>query len=250
MVLLTILRREFFQLVRSVHGLGPLFLTMAGTGFIFIHLLQNAEGSAETLPALWSFAVSIGLPFLAAVAASRGFTQDRERGMMRLMFSSPVRARSWVWGKVLASWLLCLLYVGGMALACWVLLRWLMAPTVEVPITWLGFFLGGLALAIEALLWCSIGTLVSLFSRSTASTFLVSLIACVFLPPFLYKVMSYITPYTEAQWPLIPLQSVVYDCASGLIDIRVLVACIVVSQVLIYIAGLLFDALRLCGTER
>ncbi len=250
MVLLTILRREFLQLVRSVHGLGPLFLAMAGTGAIFIHLLKNAEGSAETLPALWSFAVAIGLPFLAAVAASRGFTQDRERGMMRLMFASPVRARSWVWGKVLASWLLCLLYVGGMALTCWMLLRWLMAPSVQVPMTGMGFFLGWLALAVEALLWCSIGTLVSLFSRSTASTFLVSLIICVLLPPFLYKVMSYLTPYTAAQWPLMPLQSVVYDCASGLIDIRVLMMCLVVSQVLVYIAGLIFDGLRICGTER
>ncbi len=250
MVLLTILRREFFQLVRSVHGLGPLFLAMAGAGVIFIRLLQNAEGSVETLPALWSFAVALGLPFLAAVAASRGFTQDRDHGMMRLMFSSPVRARNWVLGKVLASWLLCLLYVCGSALACWVLLRGLMAPSVQVPMTWMGFILGGIALAIEALLWCSIGTLVSLFSRSTASTFLISLMACVLLPPLFYKVMSYLTPYTEAQWPLIPLQSIVYDCASGLIDVRVLGTCLAISMVLVYIAGLFFDALRLCGKER
>ncbi len=250
MVLLTILRREFSQLIRSVHGLGPLFLAMAGTGVIFIHLLQNAEGSVETLPALWSFAVALGLPFLAAVAASRGFTQDRDRGMMRLMFSSPVRARSWVWGKVFASWLLCLVYVAGMALVCWVMLRWLLAPSAQIPMSWGGFVLGGMALAIEALLWCSIGTLVSLFSRSTASTFLISLMACVFMPPILYKIMGHMVPYTEAQWPLIPLQSVVYDCASGLIDVRVLTSCGVLSMVLVYIAGLLFDALRLCGTER
>ncbi len=250
MVLLTILRREFFQLAHSAHGLGPLFLAMVGAGAMFIHFLRGAEGTFETLPALWGLAVAIALPFLAAVAASRGFTQDRDNGMMRLMFSSPVRARWWVFGKVYAAWLLCLLYVGGMGVVCWVLLRWQMPEGTQIPFSWVGFVIGGIGLAIQAILWCSIGTLVSLFSRSSASTFLMSLMACFLAPPLVYKAMGILVPYATVQWPWLPLQSMVYDCAGGLIDVRAWVTCLVVSQVLIYVAGMVFDALRLCATER
>ena len=139
MVFWTILRRETFQLTRSVHGLTPLFLALAGAGAAFVWALRRAEGSAETLPALWGLATAFGLPFLAAVAASRGFTQDREVGMLRLMFSTPVRARWWVLGKVMAAWVLCMVYVGGMGLSCWALRHWALPADAALPGTWVGF---------------------------------------------------------------------------------------------------------------
>lgn len=249
-VLPAILRREFAQLVRSAHGLGPLFLALAGAGGLFIFFVRRAEGTAETLPALWGLASAFGLPFLAASAASRGFTQDREVGMLRLMFATPVRARWWVLGKVLAAWVLCLLYVGGMGLGCWAWVRWLVPAGAQLPMGWLGFALASGALAVQALLWCGIGTLVSLFSRSSASTFLLSLLACLFAPPVVCLAASALTPGGGVQWPWFPLQTVVYDCAGGLVDVRALLACLMASAVLVYAAGLMFDALRLCATER
>ncbi len=249
-VLPTILRREFGQLIRSAHGLGPLFLALAGAGGLFVFFVRRAEGTAEALPALWGLAAAFGLPFLAASAASRGFTQDREVGMLRLMFATPVRARWWVLGKVLAAWLLCLLYVGAMGLGCWTLVRWLLPEGAQVPMGWPGFALASGALAVQALLWCALGTLVSLLSRSSASTFLLSLLACLFAPPLACLAASAVTAGGGAQWPWFPLQTVVYDCAGGLVDIRALAACLTASAVLVYAAGLMFDALRLCATER
>ncbi len=249
-VLPTILRRESVQLIRSAHGLAPLFLAMAGAGGLFLFFLQRAEGAAETLPALWGLSAAFGLPFLAASAASRGFTQDRELGMLRLMFASPVRARWWVLGKVLAAWQLCLLYIGGMGASCWVLVHWLLPPDAQVPMSWGGFALASIALAVQALLWCSLGTLVSLFSRSSASTFLSSLLACLFAPPIVSMAIAAIAPGGGVPWPWFPLQSVVYDCAQGLVELRALVGCLTASAVLIYAAGMMFDALRLCATER
>ena len=113
MVFWTILRREAFQLIRSVHGLAPLFLALAGAGGLFVVFLNRAEGTAETLPALWGLATSGGLPFLAAVAASRGLTQDREVGMLRLMFATPIRARWGVLGEVVAAGVVRMLGGGG-----------------------------------------------------------------------------------------------------------------------------------------
>lgn len=250
-VLFALARREFMQLIRSTHGLGPLFLALAGAGGLFIYFLHNAEGSAETLPALWGMAVAFGLPFLAASAASRGFTQDRERGMMRLMFATPVRARWWVLGKVLAAWDLCLLYVGGMGLACWFWVRYLAPESATIPTSWFGFCLAIVALAIQAFLWCSMGTLVSLFARSSASTFLASLLVSLFAPPFVCFALSVVAPAAvSTQLPWFPLQTLVYDCAGGVLDIRALVTCLTASCVLIYAAGFTFDALRLCATER
>lgn len=247
----TILRREFSQLIRSAHGLGPLFLALSGAGGLFIHFVRRAEGTAEALPALWGLAAAFGLPFLAASAASRGFTQDREVGMLRLMFATPVRARWWVLGKVLAAWLLCLLYMGGMGLGCWVWVRWLLPEGAWLPMRWAGFALAAGALATQAFLWCCMGTLVSLFSRSSASTFLLSLLACLFAPPLACLAASALAPGGGgAQWPWFSLQTVAYDCAGGLVDVRALAACLTASAVLIYAAGLMFDALRLCATER
>ena len=250
MVLWTILRRETFQLLRSVHGLAPLFLALAGAGALFVLFLYRSEGTAETLPALWGLATAFGLPFLAAVAASRGFTQDREVGMIRLMFATPVRARWWVLGKVLAAWVLCLVYVGGMGLSCWALGHWLLPADAQVPGSWVGYALAVTALAAQALLWCGVGTLASLFLRSSAATFLVSLLQRLLAPPLFCLLFSaaFSTPLT--QWPWFPLQTAVYDCAGGLVDVRALVGCLTGAAVLIYAAGMAFDALRLCATER
>ena len=60
-VLPTILRREFGQLIRSTHGLGPLFLALAGAGGLFVFFVRRAEGTAEALPALWGLATAFGV---------------------------------------------------------------------------------------------------------------------------------------------------------------------------------------------
>lgn len=250
MVLPTLLRRDFTQLIRSVHGLGPLFLALAAAGGAFVGLLMRSEGTSETVPALWALAASAGMPFLAAVAASRGFTHDRECGMMRLMFSTPVRARSWVLGKVLAAVCLCAVYLGGLGVSCWVLLRWLLPETAVLTLHQAGFCFVIPVLLLQALFWCSMGTLVSLFSRSSASTFLLSLMGCLLAPPVILFFLSLLTPSQLTQWPLFPLQSMAYDAALGIVSLRLVVGCLLSSGILIYAAGFVFDALRLCATER
>lgn len=250
MILWLLVRRELMQLLRSVHGLGPLLLAMAIAGGGLVWLLQRAEGTVETLPALWGVAVSAGLPFLAAVAASRGFTQDRENGMLRLMFATPVRARTWVMGKVMAAWWLCVVYVAGMALSCWVLCHWLVPQNAYFPMSWIGFVWAGGALMMLAWVWCALGTVLSLFSKSSASTFLLSLLGCLFLPPLICEGKVAFGGGLSGQWRFFPLQELVYDCAGGVVDIRGLVGCAVATVVLVYIGGLIFDALRVCATER
>lgn len=250
MVLPAIFYRDFMQLIRSAHGLGPLFLALASAGGFFVWLLMRAEGTAETLPALWGLAASSGMPFLAAVAASRGFTHDRECGMMRLMFSTPVRARSWVLGKTLAAVALCGVYLLGLGTAYWVLFRWLLPESASFPANPIGFWLVVPVLLVQALFWCSLGTLLSLFSRSSASTFLLSLMACFLAPPLIVSVLSLFTPSLTSQWPLFPLQSMVYDCAGGIVNLRMLVGCLLSTGILVYTAGFVFDALRLYATER
>ena len=60
--------------------------------------------------------------------------------------------------------------------------------------------------------------------------------------------MTFGRPIT--QWPLFPLQMSVLDCAGGLVDMRVLIGCLMGTAVVVYAAGMAFDALRLCATER
>ena len=245
-----LLRREFAQLLRSPLGLGPLLLSLAGSGAFFAWLVRSAEGTPETLHGLWTFASAFGVLFLAASTASRGFAQDRERGMLRLMFATPVKARWWVLGKVFASWLFCLVYLGGMGLSCWALVRWLLPEGAQAPMAWSGFLLGAGMLAVEAFLWSSLGTLASLLSRNTASTFLVALLASVAAPPAFAFVLQADAPWNSLRWPWFPLQAIAYNGACGLVDLRALAGCLTASAVLVYAAALILDALRLCATER
>ncbi len=216
---------------------------------MLILFLRHEEGHAVQLSSIWGLATAFGLPFLAAVAASRGFTLDRERGMMRLMFSTPFRARGWVLAKIIAAAFLALIYMIGMAIAVWVLVRWMM-PGAQLPWTWIGFWTAGSALLVEAFLWSSIGTLVSLLLRSSASTFLLSLLLGLLAPPLVCMSMTSTLPESILQWPWFPLQFLVYDCASGIIHLRALVACIIATVTLIYISSVVFDALRVNGKEK
>lgn len=245
-----LVRRESSHLLRSAHGLGPLLLAMAGASALFILLLRHEEGHVVQLPALWGLATAFGLPFLSAVAASRGFTRDRENGMMRLMFATPIRARWWVLGKVFGAWSLSLIYIIGMMLAAWVFIRWLAPMHAQIPWTWLGFGSAIVALLVEALLWSALGTLSSLFSRSSASSFLLALMISFCAPPVVCMILSTMIPDSVSQWPWFPLQSIVYDCATGLINVRALIGCFTASAVVIYLAGIMFDTLRMLGAER
>ncbi|MEG1479783.1 MAG: ABC transporter permease subunit [Kiritimatiellia bacterium] len=249
-LLLTLIWREWEQLIRSVHGLLPLFFAMGASGALLVWLLRRAEGCFETLPALWGLSVAFGLPFLAAVAASRGFTHDREIGMMRLMFATPVRARYWVLGKVFAAWLLCIIYVGGTGLSCWIIIHWILPETAQIPGAWQGFLFALFALSLQSLLWSSIGTFVSLFTRSSAATIFLVLLVCLLAPPAVYLLLTLWFPELRAQWPWFPLQEQIYDCAGGIIDGRTMIGYLSASCVLIYAAGIMFDASRLCATER
>lgn len=245
-----LVRRESSHLLRSAHGLGPLLLALAGASALFLFILRREEGHVVQLPALWGLATAFGLPFLASVAASRGFTHDRENGMMRVMFATPIRARWWVLGKVFGAWSLSVIYIFGMMLSAWFFIRWLAPDHAQIPWTWGGFGLAIMALLIEALLWSALGTLASLFSRSSASTFLLALMISLCAPPMVCMLLSTMGPDLASQWPWFPLQAVVYDCATGLINVRALVGCFTASAVIIYLAGILFDTLRILGAER
>ena len=249
-ILVTLVMREFRQLMQSVHGLGPFFLSLAGANALFLFFLRRAEGTTETLPSLWGPAVAFGLPFLASVASSRGFTPERECGMLRLMFSTPVRTRDWILSKVLAAWLLCLVYLAAMGLLCWILVHWQLPDGAEIPTAAAGFLPMLLMLILQALLWCSMGTCISLCSRSSAATFLLSLLSCLAIPPLVCTAVAAFDSTLMVQWPFFPLQSAVYDSACGLLSIRLAVGCLTGSAVLLFAAGILFDGLRLCATER
>lgn len=247
--LFSLIRREAFHLLRSSHGLGPLFFALAGGCGLLILLMRYEEGHVVQFPALWGLATAFGLPFIVAVASSRGFTLDRERGMMRLMFSTPLSARGWVIAKIFAAWSLALVYILGMAVAAWVILHWLM-PEAQLPWQWNQFIIAGIALTIEGLLWSSIGTLVSLLFRSSASTFLVALLACLMGPPLLCISVAHLLPEAVSQWPWFPLQFIVYDCASGIIHLHALIVSLLVALLLIHLSSVVFDCLRILGKEK
>ncbi len=250
MILWTIFLRDWKQLIRSAQGLLPFFLTLSATGALLVWMLRRAEGSSESLASLWGLAVAFGLPFLASTAASRGFTQDRDSGMIRLMFSTPVRARTWVLGKIAAAWVLCLLYMLAMGGMCWSMVRWFLPTQASLPFMWEGFLFAIFTMALQAALWCSLGILVSLISRSTTAAAFLMLVICFLFPAIISTLFTFCFPQIQPQWEWFPLQEQVYDSAGGLLNIRAMVSYLTLTAVVLYTAGLRFDALRIYGKER
>lgn len=250
MILLTVARRDLRQLIRSSQGILTFFLALSAGNGLLVALLRRAEGTSESFAALLGLTASFGMPLLAAAAASRGFTRDRENGLLRLMFSTPVRARTWVLGKALASWVLQVGYMAAMGICAWVTVRWGLPGTAELPAMWEGYVLSALMLALQALLWAGVGTFVSLLTSGAAAAAFLTLLVCAIVPPACARGTAALFPELRVQWGWFPLQEAVYDSACGLFDIRVAVGCLTAAAVLLYAAGFLFDALRLCGKER
>lgn len=250
MMPLTVARRDFSRLFRSSQGVLALFLALAGGNGLLLFLLRRAEGTAESFASLLGLTVSFGMPLLAAAAASRGFTRDRESGMMRLMFSTPVRARTWVLGKAFASWWLQCLYLIAMGVCGWILARWGLPAGAELPGMWEGYLFAGVMLALQALLWAGVGTLVSLLTFGAAAAAFLTLLICVIVPPFFAWATAAVFPELQTQWAWFPMQEAVYDSAGGIFDLRLAVGCLSFAAVMLYAAGFLFAALRVCGRER
>ncbi len=126
-----------------------------------------------------------------------------------------------------------------------------MLPEIAtLPFMWEGFLFAAAMMALQAGMWCGVGILISLISRSTTAAAFLTFLACLLAPPALTLIFALCLPVQQPQWAWFPLQEQVYDAALGLLNVRAVVSCLSITAVVLYAAGLLFDAHRICGKER
>lgn len=243
-----IARQEWRALVQCAQGLVPLGLILAAAGGTFVWMLHAYEGWQEGLESLWAIAVEPWLPLLAAALSMRGFTEDRATGMLRLMFSTPVRDVDWVLGKWAAAWAVCLVYVAA-ALLLIPLTRGFVPAGAMLPCAGWGVFFACVAMMLQSAMWCATGVFVSLFFRRPAATGITVLALCGVLPPALYALMRMFFPAIGSDWTWLPLQSHVYDFSTGMISLAQCTGYLSLCALMIYSATVLLGVRRMLGCE-
>ncbi len=243
-----IAREEWRALIKSAQGLVPLGVMLAAAGGAFVWMLRAYEGTTEGMESLWGIAVAPWLPALAAALSMRGFTEDRATGMLRLMFSTPVRDVDWVLGKCIAAWAVCLVYV----LAAMLLLpltSLFAPPEATLPCSGWGVFFACVAMGLQSAMWCAAGVFASLFFRRPAATGITVLALCGALPPAAYALLRAFFPAVRSDWTWLPFQSHVYDFSTGMISLAQCTGYLSVCALMIYSATLLLGVRRTLGGE-
>lgn len=247
-IALVIARQEWRSMMRTAQGIVPLVVLLMAAGWSFIWLLRRYEGTTEGLESLWGLAVAPWIPLLAAALSTRGFTEDRALGMMRLMFSTPVREIDWVLGKFLAVWIACAVYVLSALLLLPVVNFWVPAEATLTCMGW-GVFFACAAMLLQSAMWCAVGICISLFFKRPAATGIAVLATCGALPPAVYALLRVFFPAIRSDWTWLPFQAHVYDFSTGLFSLAQCCGYLSVCALFVYAATVLLNLRRILGTE-
>jgi len=238
--------RDWRQVVRTASGTVPMTAVLAASGWLFVWMLRRGEGGVYPVQTLWGLAVAPWLPVLAALLAMRSFPEERASGMLELLRSSPVSERDLVLGKFLAAWSAAVAVILLAALNPALLLPRL-AAGAALHISWTALAATGVALAMQAALWCAVGTCVSLLFRRPAAAGAATLAACCGVPFGGYAVLAMWFPAARSTLAWMPLQAHVYDFSTGLFSLSAIVLYCSTTALMLHFAVLLLQRLRLAG---
>ena len=216
-----LIAQRAFSAVFTASGGAMLALFVMASSAYFAWLLREGEGGLSPAPALWALSAVPFLPFLAAMLTMRLIADERRDGSLDLLLSAAVREREIVCGK----------FVGAFAGVMVALSLYLLVP-VSIPWLFVGaapsvtgsYLLALLALALQGMLWCSVGVAVSACTSHASLAFLFTSLICAGLPRALGFAASAWWPQYRAVVPLCPFESQAYDFATGLVSSKVLLS--------------------------
>ncbi len=247
-ILYILIRRDLIAAFRSSRGKLPLVLLLAISGWVQLVLLRRFEGSTETFASIWALATAPWTIFYAAILATQGFVHERSLGMMPLIYSTPIRARTWVVARTLSLWCCCVVFLLFSLLQQYLVLKVYPAQTITLEWTRVGLTL--MMLSLQALVWCSVAMLASFFSKTTTGVTIWVISLCGILPIAVRILLQSWFPLFQGAWFWSPIHVHVYDCAWGLVSLPALFLYLSLSFCALFSAGVLFDTNRFLGVHR
>ena len=242
-----IVARRTFGAMKSAYTTAFAFAGFfAAAGAIFAFALEAAEGSAESLAAVWTASVSPALPVLAAVLAMDVWSEERRSGRIALLLSAPVRERELVIGKFLGVWSACVLglvlfHVSSMSFLAF------FAPGLLEHVSPTSFLPGFLALAMQAALWSAVSLAASAATGSAAVSLLVSLFLTAALPRAAWHAVLAWSAQGRQSLGSMPLDAHAVDIACGLVSSATVLSYVALTAFALFVNSKFVASVRLVG---
>lgn len=213
---------------------------------MFALALRRAEGTSESLPAIWSMCTAPLLPFVAAFLGMDLVSSERSSGRIDMLLSTVAETRDFVAGRFAA--LLFMLAEWTLALAVFefVLVRF-MAPAALVPFTAASFLPALVVLSFQAALWAAVTVAAGAFSRHAALSCIASVAVSCAIPRLGWMALSEFLPFGRVTLGQFPLDAHVSDMASGFVSVPTLAAYALAALWALYVASCKLSSLRYVG---
>jgi ABC-2 type transport system permease protein len=182
-VIRAIIKRELGGYFTSPVAYVFLVIFLLLTGFFTFTVGSFFERGEASLVSFFTWHPWLYL-FLVPAAGMRLWSEERRLGTLELLLTMPVTTWQAIVGKFLASWLFLLLALA-LTFPVWITVNWLGSPDNGVIVA------GYLGSALLAGTYLAISCMTSAMTRNQVISFIVSVIACLFL------ILAGFTPVTD-----------------------------------------------------
>ena len=219
---------------------------LAVSSLFFAFRLVAGEGGALSPMVIWASSVAPVLPAFVALLAMDVWSDERLTGRIDSLLSLAVRERDYVLGKFLGVTLLASVFVALHLFASVVLLS-VCAPQTLVGTSAGAIFAALLAVLPQIVLWSAVSVALSAMFCHAATTACASLVLTIALPRGIWAGLMAWSSSGRLDFGEFPLDAHVIDIASGLVPIGVVLAYLVVSGLMLFIASKCVVSCRLVG---
>lgn len=232
---LILLRRELLSNFRSMFAWSLIAGYAACTSVVLLLLLHAAEGSVETLPAIYARVNAVALPLLAALVTMRTFCEERQLGTLESLLTVPVKDSQVVLAKFWAAVVIVVLAIGASMVSLVLYVETALPPPVYSR-TGLSAAMG--LLFFHACAWVAVGVFSSLLSRTQTS----AAIATLLLTAPHSLVAAGVTPLSQPSTYADALS--IGHVTRGNLESRPLLLCVSMAILFLFIAIRLLEARR------
>lgn len=225
-------------------------LSVAGfvalSAVVLVFNLNAESGGRLSFVSVWTMSVAAVLPALAAFLAMDVWSNDRLTGRLDILLSSAVRERELVLGKFLGVFSMLMASVG-LFLVLSVSSLAFCVPEVLIGVKTVSFLPGLFTLILQGALWSAVAVTMSAMTQHGATAACASVGLLVALPRAFWAGLRAWSPLGQSAFGEMPLDAHAIDFSSGVITTGPLIAYLVLTVVMLFVATKVISSYRLVG---
>lgn len=232
--------RNLYSTALSIGGF------LAGVAVLFAFNIERAEGGNLSLAAIWTISSSPLLPALAAFLAMDVWSDERLTGRIDVLLSSPVSEKEFVIGKFFGVFNM-MIMASVFSLIVSLFELYFFAPSCVVASKFVEFLPGFFALVLQGSLWAAVAVSMSAFFSHAAASACASLVALIAIPRGLWAALIAWSTGGGEKYGEMPFDAHALNLASGLYDVGVILAYLMLTLSMLFIATRVIVSLRYRG---